>query len=307
MRALALALVLTSLGCAQDLSGWKVATTPHFRLYTDLRRSTYQPVLEHLEEVHAGLSFALFSAVQIPPMEVFLFDENEFHTLLGPIGGAFIGGVGKSGVLVVYDGYSRVFLDQTAAHELTHGFVHARWGAPPMWFNEGYATYAESIVVRQGDVLFGSHHVAIENDAALNRIVKVSELFSAKPGDFHGDAEVRYYVTAWALVHYLWLGENKSLRRRFEQFAEALAHPTSGPGNRSARAWEAVYPEVPVADLDERIAQHLSDTFFKQRDAVVGYRMPRPDAPELSLAPADMSYVNNVRDALKTIRRPDRF
>jgi hypothetical protein len=306
MRTLAL-LALATIGCAQDLSGWKVATTPHFRMYTDLRRSTYEPVLEHLEEVHAGLGYALFERVQIPPMEVFLFDEAEFHSLLGPIGGLFVNGVGRNGALVIYDGYSRVFLDQTAAHELTHGFVHARWGSPPMWFNEGYATYAESIVVRQGDVLFGSHHVAIEDDAARNQVVTAAELFGAPPARFHGDSEVRYYVTAWALVHYLWLGENKSLRRRFEQFGDALAHPGSGIGNRTTRAWQAVYPEIPLAELDDRLAKHLNDTFFKQRDAVVGYRMVHPSSPDLSLAPADMAYVNSVRAALHTIRRPDRF
>src|SRR2546421_5682990 len=186
VRALALAALTIASGCAEDLSGWKVASTEHFRLYTDLRRGTYEPLIERLEDVHTGLTTAFFS-VEIPPMEVFLFDESEFHSLLGPIGGLFVGGVGNEGVLVVNEGEDRTFLDQTPAHELTHAFIHATYRTPPVWFNEGFATYVESIDIRAHAVLFGSRHVGIIDEAAAGRVVSVDELFTAPASRFHGD------------------------------------------------------------------------------------------------------------------------
>src|SRR3954447_5523587 len=89
-RIATLALTVLAAGCAHDLPGWKLASTEHFRLYTDLGRRTYEPVLDHLEDVHAGLTSSFFSSVTVPPMEVLLLEEGDFHELLGPIGGMFV-------------------------------------------------------------------------------------------------------------------------------------------------------------------------------------------------------------------------
>ena len=134
-------------GCAHNLHGWKVASTEHFRVYTDQGPQVFETVLERLEDVYAGLSSSLFS-VKIPPTEVFLFEPGEFQALLGPVGGMAIGNVGKSGVLVLYDGDDPMFLDNTAAHELAHAFIGATFRLPPVWFNEGFATYAETMIIQ---------------------------------------------------------------------------------------------------------------------------------------------------------------
>jgi hypothetical protein len=294
-------------GCAHDLPGWKQATTPHFRLYTDQKSRSFEWVLDRLEHVHVGLTNSLFTQqTELPPMEVFLFSPSEFHELLGPVGGVAMPGVGRNGVLVLFDGYDPKFVDRTAAHELAHGFIGATFVQPPVWFNEGFATYAESMRVLENAVLFGSNDVGVADEAAGNRLVKVAELFAARPRDFHGVWEIRQYTTAWAVIHYLWHGEQKALRRRFDAFGAALSAEKGAPGG-SVRAWEATYPDVPLSAVDERLRAHMHETFGRGRDSVVGFRFQRPDRPQTVLTPADLAYVEQVRTQLRKHRRPDKF
>jgi hypothetical protein len=297
--------VVACFGCAHDLPGWKVATTENFRLYTDQKPRSYEAVLERLEDVHGGLSSSLFSA-NIPPTEVFLFEPSEFQSLLGPVGGVAIGGVGKSGVLVLYDGWDPAFIERTAAHELAHAFIGATFRAPPIWFNEGLATYAESIMVQENAVLFGSRKVGVAHTAAAGRLVKVQELFSAPHKQFHGDWETRHYTTAWAVIHYIWHGEQRRLRPRFDAFGAALSNEAGRPGG-SLRAWKAVFPEVPLSELDGRLLDHMNEAFGRGRDSVVGFRRKRPERAPIALAPADMAYVDQVRAQLRKYRRADKF
>jgi hypothetical protein len=299
---LAVVLLLPA-ACAHDLPGWKKASTPHFALYTDLSRRHYEGMLEHLEEVHAGLASSFFDA-SIPPQEVFLFSEGEFRELLGPIGGMYLGAPGGQGILVVYDGWDREQLDRIAAHEMAHGFVNATFRSTPMWFNEGFATYAESIMIREGKVWFGS--VGVRPQASGGRLVPVIELFNAPGARFHGDWETRHYSTAWAVVHYLWHGENKGLRKRFDGFGAALAQIGRQPGG-SARAWQQVYPEISLTDLDGRIRDHLNKAFAVPKSSMVGFALTHPPNPPLTLEPAQMSYVDKIRAELKKRRRSERL
>jgi hypothetical protein len=292
-------------GCAHDLPGWKVVRTEHFRVYTDQSPRVFGTVIERLEDVHAGLSSSLFSA-QIPVTEVFLFNAAEFQSLLGPIGGMALGTVGKGGLLVLYDGYEPIFLDRTAAHELAHAFIDATFRAPPVWFNEGFATYAESMMVQEKAVMFGSRNVHVADDALSARLIKVNDLFTAPGKQFHGDWEARHYTTAWAVVHYIWHGENKTLRHRFDAFGAALS-AESGRAGGTARAWAATFPEIPLDSLDERLLDHLHQTFGQGKNSVVGFRFVHPGTPPTTLEPADMAYVDKVRERLKRYRRADKF
>jgi hypothetical protein len=292
-------------GCAHDLPGWKVARTEHFRVYTDQPPRVFETVIERLEDVHVGLTSSLFSA-QIPVTEVFLFNAAEFQDLLGPIGGIAFGNLGKGGLLVLYDGYDPVFLERTAAHELAHAFIGATFRAPPIWFNEGFATYAESMMVQEHAVMFGSRKVHVADDAVAAHLIKVNDLFSAPGTQFHGDWEARHYTTAWAVVHYIWHGENKTLRRRFDSFGAALSAEAGRPGG-SMRAWSATFPEIPFSSLDGRLLDHMHHTFDQGKNSVVGYRFTHPGTPPIVLEPANMAYVDEVRAKLKLHRRADKF
>ncbi len=237
----ALACAPVAAGCAHDLPGWKLAATDHFQIYTDRPRRVFEPLIEHLEEVHAGLSSSFFEGDTPPPMQVILFGPTEFEELVGDnFGGVFLTlETGQPGILVVPERWETEYLYRTAAHELTHAFINANHPGMPLWFNEGFADYCESIKVEQDKVWFGSK-MEVNAGAAFGQLVPVADLFAARWSGFHGSDETRYYTTSWAMVHYLLHGEKKSLRPRFDQFRSALL--TGPAAERTTRAWQQTSP-----------------------------------------------------------------
>jgi hypothetical protein len=303
----ALACAPVAAGCAHDLPGWKLAATDHFQIYTDRPRRIFEPLIEHLEEVHAGLSSSFFEGDTPPPMQVFLFGSTEFKELVGDnVAGRFLTfETGQPGILVMPERWETEYLNRTAAHELTHAFVNANHPDTPLWFHEGFAEYCESIKVEQDKVWFGSK-MEVDAGAAFGQLVPVADLFAVRDSGFHGSWETRYYTTSWAMVHYLLHGEKKSLRPRFDQFRSALL---TGPvAERTTRAWQQVFPELPVADLDGHLRDHLTATFALPRSNLVGFKLSRPPVPELRLTPADPTFVDRVRAVLQAsgVRRDGR-
>src|SRR5687768_10106081 len=82
MRAPLLLSVLVAVGCGHrpwenPVEQWKVIVTEHFVVRTDAPPSRYQPVIQHLEDVHEALSATFFPGVPIPPIDVLLFGKHE--------------------------------------------------------------------------------------------------------------------------------------------------------------------------------------------------------------------------------------
>jgi hypothetical protein len=295
---------MASAGCAHEAPGWKRISSDHFQVYSELDRRTYESVIERLEDVHDGLASSFFSQTATPPLEVFLFSEGEFHELAGNWGGMFIGERGHGGALAIYDGWDPHFVDVVAAHELAHGFIGATFPSVPMWFNEGFAGYLESIIIEGDRVWFGSITVNAGLTAGRGKIVPIVSLFSAPWHEFHGDWESSHYATAWAVVHYLLHGENRTLRRRFDQFGSTLAQPGHRP-DASAAAWHQIYPDIPLAEIDGRVRDHISAAFGKNVDARLGFRLQRPPRSLLQVAPADPAHVEAMRTALRRRHKPE--
>jgi hypothetical protein len=307
MKTMLLGLTLGLAACAHEPAGWKVVSTDHFNVYTDRGAHAYEWVTERLEDVHAGLAQSFFAETATPPLEVFLFGEMEFQELVSNrYGGMFLGDHGK-GTLILSDAGDPAFIDHITAHELSHGFIHATFPAVPIWFNEGFATYLESMVVEEGEhrVTFGSLDAHASVTAGIGRMVPMDQLFSARFDQFHGEWEHSHYATGWALVHYIEHGENKQLRPRFDAFTAALAEATSARRS-GATAWAKVYPEIPFGELDGRVRDHVNRAFDKHRDSRIAYKFIRPERAPLRIGPADMQRVDSVRAKLLRDRTPDK-
>ncbi len=304
---MAAAALAASVGCAHQPGDWKLVSSDHFHVYTDQPARDYERVVERLEDVHAGLAASFFGNTATPPLQVFLFGELEFRQLVeNTVGGMFIGEHGKKGALVIYDGWEQRSLDEVAAHELAHGFINATFPAVPIWFNEGFATYMSSIVIADDRVWFGS--IGEQSSLVANQglLVPMAELFNARWGQFHGDWERSHYATGWALVHFLLHGEKKRLRPRFDQFGAALSQVGASPGG-GAVAWPRVYPEIPLAELDAHVRDHVNAVFAKKIDSRMGFAFTRVAQGPLRVEPAPPPVVEAMRATLRRRRRPDKF
>jgi len=163
---------------------------------------------------------------------------------------------------------------------------------------------SRTIIVETDRVWFGSIGVRAGLTAGQGKVVPVLSLFSAPWNEFHGDWESSHYATAWAVVHYLFHGEDKSLRHRFFQFCEALGQ--AGPGG-ATRAWAGVFPEIAVSELDERVRRHVSVSFDRHVDSRMGFALRHPTQGPLRIEPADPARVEAMRAILRGRRKAEKL
>jgi hypothetical protein len=307
--ALLLATIAVFVGCVHAPPPWQRVTSPHFELYTDLGPDRYGFVLDRLEETDAALASAFFAKVAPPPrMEVFLFQEGDFEELggLNPRGGFFLPGPeeGARGALLINDGWVADQIQRVAAHELAHAFIQVAYPRIGVWFDEGLASYLESVSIDERQVRFGSVQVTVAGEAAAGRMLPVAKLFSATAATFHGDWELAHHATAWAMVHFIMHGEGGRLRPRLEAFTAALIRAGNEPGGAQA-AWKRLFPDVAWGELDRELLDHVHATFERRVDAVFAApRTPLPPVP-LAVAPASAAHVERVRATIRQRWRHD--
>ena len=289
VQALLAAGALALAVCASGPRSWKHVSTTHFDLYTTGGRNAYGPVLDRLETVHLALSKSFFQNTDVPGFEVFLYEPEDALYILGDYGGRFLS-LGPKGTLVMKNGASSEDIDPLAAHELAHGFIGATFKTIPVWFNEGLATYLGSLRMRDGTACFGGRDRMQSSEARRGQLIPVRELFAARGATFYDRSwEHSHYASGWAIIHYLFHGENNRLRPRFDAFAKHF----SVPGNVetvSFEAWANVFPEIPVAELDNRVKDHLRTVFDRPGGKCMGFRFEPPEVV-YKVEPADMSFI----------------
>jgi hypothetical protein len=292
-------LVFASCASSGPVGGWKHVSTPHFDLYTTGGRNAYGPVLEHLELVHAALSQTFFQNTDVPGFDVFLYEPEDSMYILGDYAGSFHPNLGPKGTLVMKDGASSEYIDPLTAHELSHGFIRATFKTIPVWFNEGLATYLGSLRMRGGGACFGGRDRMLSPEAIRGQLIPARELFAAAGGEFHDAAwEHSHYASGWAIIHFLFHGENGRLRRRFDAFAKHFS-VTDDLRTVSFDAWANVFPEIPIDQLDNRVKDHLRDVFDRPGGKCLGFRFAEPPAPDYKIEPADMKLVDERQSWLK--------
>ena len=294
-----IAAALALVGCAHEPMGWKHVATQHFDLYTTGDRHAYGPVLERLETVHLVLSKFFFGNTDVPGFDVFLYEPEDAMYILGDYGGQFIAGLGSRGTLVMKNGASSEYIDPLAAHELSHGFIGRTFRTIPVWFNEGFATYLGSIRMRDGAACFGGRDRMEAREAARGMLIPVRRLFVASGAQFHDVSwETSHYVSGWAVIHYIFHGENHQLRRRFDAFAKHFSIPNAGP-DVSFEAWQDTFPEIPLDQLDNRLKDHLRDVYDRPGGKCMAFPFEPPPAPDFKVEPADMTLVQDREKVLK--------
>lgn len=137
-------------------------------------------------------------------------------------------------------------------------------------------------------------------------MVPLQELFGARGTDFHGGWALRYYDTAWTLIHYILNGDKGAHRARFGALSAALVDPTLGP-QRSMAALERAFPAVAVSALEDRVRWHANAVANKRSVTAMGARFkPRPRTP-LVITDVPPEFVERTRRALAAYKQPDRI
>ena len=150
----------------------------------------------------------------------------------------------------------REFTFYVIFHEYTHLLVDQNVRRLPLWLHEGlaefYSTFSGS--EQDGRTIIGRPIEWRVATLAASTPVPLARLTSpAVLGELLRDpvATDRFYATAWALTHYLMVGEGGALRPKLLAFLKACE-----TGQDAGAAFKGVFGED-LVPLDKRVAAHV--------------------------------------------------
>ena len=285
------ALILAAaLSPARDKAeSWIEVTSPHFTVLTNSNEKQGRRVLDQFERMRSVFHTA-FPKMQVDPgapiVVLAIKDEKEFKALEPTaylakgslkLGGLFLPTPDKNYVLMRLDAegdhpYAVVY------HEYTHLLVKKAAEWMPLWLNEGLAEFYQNTKIQDKDVVLGEP--SGENILLLRRnpLLPLPTLFTvdhASPYYHEENKGSIFYAESWALVHYIYLKDQREHTRQLTDYQELLIQKvdpvtaaTQAFGDLHKLQWElqryvgqTSFPAIKMATHTE-----VDDSSFKTRD-----------------------------------------
>lgn len=274
-RASALILLIvrfSSTAFAED--DWLQARSKNFQIFgnateTDIRQAATK--LEQFREVFR-LLFPKFNFNSPIPTNVVVFKDEQSFRGYKPLDASgqppdWVAGFFQKGDDVNYIVLSTEDIRrgnyQTIFHEYVHFLVDndlGRGNAPP-WFNEGLAEYYEQFSIENDQkVALGSVNL---NHLKLLRqypLISLDKFFNTDYYTLYQqgkDGAGFFYAQAWALTHYLMLGNDGAKRTQMTDFIELL----SG-GKQAKDAFEQAF-QTDYATMETELKKYVSQKSFQ--------------------------------------------
>jgi hypothetical protein len=281
-------------------TAWKLIESAHFVVRTDGAPAQYQPVLDHLEDMHEAVSATFFAGVPMPPIDVLLFAQDRDFKAIAPerLVGFFSSKVaGLDGGLLVFSSQAQdpEAVAATAAHELAHRFLVEVSERVPIWLHEGFAEYLGASRIVGDRVVFDSA-VRASASTPLADPLPLDWMLASSAADFHGADARSQYMTAWMLMRQLLRAPGAASLARFQLLVARSAAASSSQAQ--AAAVREAFAGATLADVERAIEaayQGLLDGEHVPAGSL-GLTAPlvRRSRPPLAITPLDRSVVDRL-------------
>jgi len=258
----------------KPLKGWRQMRSANFYLMGDVGEGDLRRVAGRLEQFRAAVGVILPKATMTTatPTTVLVFRSHRNYEPFKPlyngkvkewVAGYFLGGDATNYITLTTE--TRGDLDEDARfgviyHELVHLMVSNTVRGLPVWFNEGLAEYYRTLQVTSTGqkVIVGTIHpphvlLLREQFLPVDQLVAVDH---RSPLYNEGSKVSVFYAESWALVHYLFLGQNQKYAPKASQLLGALID-----GVPFAEACQRALG-IPVAQLQKELRSYVARESF---------------------------------------------
>ena len=195
-------------------NNWTEVRSPHFTVITDAGDKKGRDVAQRLEQMRSAFGVLVgLKQVNIPvPVTVIAFKSTKEIRAFAPLFN------GKPVELAGYfqPGQDRdyIALDLSAEnaleatfHEYAHMLLNGNYPAMPLWFDEGFAQYYETINIDKRKVDVGKPPANIGYVFQQFDLVPVEQILqvqhASKEYNESGGRRTIFYAQSWLMVHYL--------------------------------------------------------------------------------------------------------
>jgi TPR repeat protein len=219
---------------------WVEVRSPHFQVVTDAGEKSGREAAERFEQIRAAFGL-LGSKLRLDPAQPLTIllarDERSLQQLLPQYfeqkgrarpGGVFLALPQRMFVVLRADladddeetGHSVLF------HEYVHLLNSLNFRTVPIWLAEGLAEFYAHTTVESARVVVGrpsAYHIALLRDRPLLPFPEFFAVDARSPHYNEADRASIFYAQAWAVTHWLLLGEKGANRPRLQNFMERLS------------------------------------------------------------------------------------
>jgi hypothetical protein len=306
-------------GCASggigNPEGWTLMQSQHFNVYVGAPRHATQTLAE-LEYAHAAFSSSFFRGVDVPKTDVLFLEEADFQSLVGFRRKEMILAklpskdtqVGADGLIILEDTTG----DHGINRALAHLFIEKKFPHAPLWFHQGFSSYARTLMYRRGDnnaaACFGT-----PSGGSHDTLIPLDKLGSLSWDDYDGDEARSWYdYTGRTLFDYVLHGEGGKNKERIGPLVGAMAS-----GGSLTASINAAFPGITLAALDKQLGEHQADVVYHLENATkVRGLCPIPfvvppdkfaDQGERKMSPANPADIKAMLEAIKKLPRLDGY
>ncbi len=230
--ALLTALLTAPLTAAAAADRWRIVTTEHFKVLSQLDDRDTKSWIRSYDEFIAATSGALgIKAQALPPLTVVLFSRDRDYIpykLKRPDGrtanvaGQFSRQPSWSVIGLSAEGDNEV-TRQIIYHEGVHWLMSVDPTRQPAWFSEGIAEMMATFEQRGNKMNWARPSGAYLGLLNSRPIMPLREFLAEPSAIFNRDDHTdRYYAQSWAFVHFLTLSKDSSRRQLLTRFLQAF-------------------------------------------------------------------------------------
>lgn len=262
---------------------WREVKSNHFTLQTAAGSETAHNTLSKLEWTLNAL--LLMWDEELKPaaaIDVILVNRSEWEEfgeewvagkMLSSIPNPLIVLVGQSSLNDLAPKYGVV------AHELTHYLLRHVFVQTPLWFEEGFAQFMETVTfgLEPGTVVFGRPDIGVLRYNQEKAPLPLSALWEWGKAPMSKEERIHCYASSFAWFHYLYNHEEK----RFGHFWQGLAK-----GTKPREAWQQAFADVSEDALYISLKRYLDGGKYED----ITYRMAKKTTKmtERTMAPAEV-------------------
>lgn len=230
--AVAAAVLAAPLTAANET--WLRAQTPHLTIVSSANERATREVAQRLERfVDALASLTSLDVQPDVPVTVMLFRDEKAFAPFRPkqngrtlnLAGYFRRGDDQNLIALHLGGSGEKHSDRVVFHEYAHALTSRAAALWPLWLQEGLAEFSSTFQADGRRVEFGD---PVRDHLRLLRTERWLPLRTVLAVDrssplYNEDAQNIYYAQAWALVHYLMVGDHGRHRGGLAQFMGRLS------------------------------------------------------------------------------------
>jgi len=236
-------------------------STEHYVVQTDMDREVCIEAAKLLEQMYRGYRLHLESSAEKTrkKFRVYLFSgESNFQRYAEDVfGGGHVSAAGLYSPvlkqLLIWNLPDREEMFNTVQHEGFHQYLDRMMPDPPVWLNEGMASYFEHVEYVKGKWKEGQkdhYHISVLRKQGL---MPLSQYVRLGNREFRTEEfEARNYAQGWLLTHYL----RNSNRKNLELFREVFTELCSAENGQACV--DRLLSDVNLSAMHKELEKHLA-------------------------------------------------